>query len=504
MTLDIGQLEIGQLDVSQVDVAQLDLTTGVGGGAPTAPDAPSGLGVAVTGKTTATISWTDNSDNEDNFSVERRLTAGPGAWSEINAPAADATSYNATGLTADVSYDWRVRAQNAVGDSVYTSIVAGVQFPADPSGLIITITSETTATVDWTDNSSTETSFRIERRTGAGAWSEVGNVGAGVVTFADTGMAAGIQYGWRVRARSASGDSDYTAEVTDTTFALTQSTAGLLYESDFSSDDRADFTFTGSSTVTTSITDGRLRLSPPDNNSIMAIVTGITAGKCFAQISQYYPSGVAESYSSIYLRSAGTGNGLIQQTDGYSVFHITSAQNTRLNKYLASAESTLDGPDAGTTVAVTDYVSQLFVDDSIQEGWFGHGTPVVLSGTDAAHDGQTRAIGFWMMRFVAGEPHGDFDNVVFMKDDTLVCTGLGAASGRKLKIFDSGDSEIFSATESGGTATINASRFDSSGVNVPVGGWAYATITDSGDTEIARFTPGVGGVYPGDVYAFAA
>jgi parallel beta-helix repeat protein len=55
------------------------------------------------------VTWADVTPDETNFKVERRQ--GNGHWSAIALPAADATLYRDTGLTAGQSYEYRVSAE---------------------------------------------------------------------------------------------------------------------------------------------------------------------------------------------------------------------------------------------------------------------------------------------------------------------------------------------------------------------------------------------------------
>jgi hypothetical protein len=52
----------------------------------------------------------------------------------------------------------------------------------------------------WTDTSTSEAAFRIERRTGAGSWSEVGQTGPDTPTFEDATVSQLTSYSYRVRA----------------------------------------------------------------------------------------------------------------------------------------------------------------------------------------------------------------------------------------------------------------------------------------------------------------
>jgi hypothetical protein len=81
-----------------------------------APMAPTGLAASAVSSSRIDLSWTDTSDNESNFILERSLT-GTGGWSQIATPAANATSYSDTGLSASTHYFYRLRATNAGGDS---------------------------------------------------------------------------------------------------------------------------------------------------------------------------------------------------------------------------------------------------------------------------------------------------------------------------------------------------------------------------------------------------
>jgi hypothetical protein len=85
---------------------------------------------------------------------------------------------------------------------------APVPPPIAPSGLNAVLNG---AKVDlsWTDNSTDETGFRIERKLGpAGSWSTVTTVGAGVQSASDTSvLQPGSAYTYRVIAINAGGDS---------------------------------------------------------------------------------------------------------------------------------------------------------------------------------------------------------------------------------------------------------------------------------------------------------
>jgi len=53
------------------------------------------------------------------------------------------------------------------------------------------------ATVTWADVAN-ETGYRVERKVGAGAYSQVGQVGENVIAFAETGLAINTTYCYRI------------------------------------------------------------------------------------------------------------------------------------------------------------------------------------------------------------------------------------------------------------------------------------------------------------------
>ncbi len=91
-------------------------------------------------------------------------------------------------------------------------IGAPVPAPSAPTGLGAALNGAK-ADLNWTDASSDETGFRIERKTGSGGtWSQIGSVGAGVTTYSDTTIAQGNTYYYRVYAYNGGGGSLFSNE----------------------------------------------------------------------------------------------------------------------------------------------------------------------------------------------------------------------------------------------------------------------------------------------------
>lgn len=80
------------------------------------PAAPSGLVAAAASATQIALTWTDNSNDETGFAVERMRQL-DGAWTPAATLAAGATAWMDGGLTGGTRYDYRVRSFNASGAS---------------------------------------------------------------------------------------------------------------------------------------------------------------------------------------------------------------------------------------------------------------------------------------------------------------------------------------------------------------------------------------------------
>ncbi len=111
-----------------------------------------------------------------------------------------------------------------------------LMIPISPDNLVATAVSENQVDLGWTDNSSNENDFIIERRTDfGGSYSQIATVtgvgGTGtIVSYNDTGVSAGQFYHYRVSAQNTYGDSAYSNE------AMTLTSGGNFGVTDGSAD----------------------------------------------------------------------------------------------------------------------------------------------------------------------------------------------------------------------------------------------------------------------------
>ena len=93
--------------------------------------------------------------------------------------------------------------------------------PLAPSNLTGTVISSTQINLSWTDNSTNETSFKIERKSGSSSYAIVGTTLNDITTFVDSGLIPGTTYTYRVYSNNSVGNSlTYSNELTLTTTSL--------------------------------------------------------------------------------------------------------------------------------------------------------------------------------------------------------------------------------------------------------------------------------------------
>ncbi len=108
------------------------------------PAAPSGLTAAAATSSTIGLAWVDNATDEAGFTIERSL--GGAAFAEVAAVGANATAYTDTGLAAETTYWYRVRAFNAGGESPDSNVASATTLPGT-GPVAVEVGSVTVATV---------------------------------------------------------------------------------------------------------------------------------------------------------------------------------------------------------------------------------------------------------------------------------------------------------------------------------------------------------------------
>ena len=195
------------------------MLAGCGGGTgPTgtpvnAPAPPTTVSAGALSDKSVQIRWTDNSSDETGFSIERSPSA-TGTFTQVGTATINATSHIDSGLTPATAYHYRLKATGSTGDSAYTAVATantpasgGVALaPLAPSGLTVIrpsvaqVGAPPALNVAWTDNSSDETAFLIERASStAGPFVQITAAAANVIFFQDAGLMSATTHWLRRR-----------------------------------------------------------------------------------------------------------------------------------------------------------------------------------------------------------------------------------------------------------------------------------------------------------------
>jgi hypothetical protein len=184
------------------------------------PAMPTGLSAGAASSSQINLNWTDNSTNENGFSVERSANGGS-SWAEVGFTSANIKTYADSGLNPNTTYHYRVSAYNVIGGSDYTNTASATTFDLPPSAPVSLSAAPAAAgqiILHWTDTSSNETGFAIERSpNGANSWEEIITVADNVTTYADSGLASGTTFYYRVSAYNLNGNSGFSNTASATT-----------------------------------------------------------------------------------------------------------------------------------------------------------------------------------------------------------------------------------------------------------------------------------------------
>ena len=197
------------------------LNIGEFAGPPLSPppaEVPSNLNATAVSPSQINLTWTDNSDDEDGFEIHRCQGAQCTNFAPVATVASDATTYTNTDLSANTLYRYEVRAYNSEGTLGSSNIAQATTQqtagpPAAPTSLTATASPGTGVIgLAWSDNSTNEVGFQIERCIGPSCtnFAEIGQTIADATMYQDTnGTSGGRWYRYRVRAFNAQGDSAY-------------------------------------------------------------------------------------------------------------------------------------------------------------------------------------------------------------------------------------------------------------------------------------------------------
>jgi hypothetical protein len=175
------------------------------------PKAPTNLKATSTSASQIKLTWKDNSTDETSFKIYRK--EGTSSWSLLATKGKNIVSHTDTGAsgnTASTTYSYYVKACNMEGCSPSTTWAT---VPYKPTTLTANASSSSRINLTWTDKSSNETGFQIERKNGScsstNSWVKIKTVGQDIESYGNTGLASGKTYSYRIRAYKKSSAAPY-------------------------------------------------------------------------------------------------------------------------------------------------------------------------------------------------------------------------------------------------------------------------------------------------------
>ncbi len=179
------------------------------------PNAPMGLTATAVTYTSVNLTWTDNSDNENGFMIERKI--GSSSFTELATTLVNDSDYIDNSVSASTTYTYRVKAFNNDGESGYSNTATvmttalPVTEPTAPSNLQAINVTTTTSTLTWQDNSDNEDGFEIGTLTPlypqGNLWNKWADVSPNTTSYTLTGLSNSTTYTFYVRAYNATGYS---------------------------------------------------------------------------------------------------------------------------------------------------------------------------------------------------------------------------------------------------------------------------------------------------------
>lgn len=180
------------------------------------PPAPTNLKALLDGNV-AVLTWTDNSENEDYFQIQRSTDGG--TWGgEATAPAGTLTgqvSFRYVNLSPGTTNKFRVRAMRYNGfmspfsNEAEASVSSSTPIPGAPlapTNLVASAYQKAIA-LSWKDNSDNEECFYLSRKEANGTWKNLQSLIAGTQSYNDWDVVPGMSYSYQVQASNQSGVS---------------------------------------------------------------------------------------------------------------------------------------------------------------------------------------------------------------------------------------------------------------------------------------------------------
>ena len=182
---------------------------------------PSNLTASVNGISNVLLNWTDNSDNENYFAVQR--SSAGGTFNRITVLAKNTTTFldSGNGVVVGSTYLYRIvsysNEDSAISNTVSIKITSGILLP--PTNLTAAYNSLVRVIqLNWNSSDNNILYFDIERKTELSNFTLIRRIDSGNNLYLDFSVETNKVYTYRVRGYDQNRFSNYSNEVTISTF----------------------------------------------------------------------------------------------------------------------------------------------------------------------------------------------------------------------------------------------------------------------------------------------
>jgi hypothetical protein len=173
-----------------------------------APKAPGSTNARPINSSTVHVAWDDSSTNEIGFRIERSATSA-GPWETAGTTGKNVTSFDDGGRTSERQVCYRVLTLARSGESTPSNTSCTTP-PAGPKNLRATALDHQAVELAWTDNSTVEEHYEVERATAeAGPYGGIALLAANTTSYRQNGLSTNTTYWYRVRPNKDGGYGDY-------------------------------------------------------------------------------------------------------------------------------------------------------------------------------------------------------------------------------------------------------------------------------------------------------
>lgn len=175
------------------------------------PQAPSNLVAVAVSYNQIDLTWQDNSNNEDGFTVGCNIHGGNTYWEIADLPP-DTTHFEHSQLSPSTTYKYYIYAYNKTGGA--SSNEASATTPTDqtipiaPSNLTAIVICCNQVDLAWQDNSDNEDGLKIFRTFGGTTHYEIADLAVNVTSYSDTGLNANSAYWYYIQAYNSAGTAN--------------------------------------------------------------------------------------------------------------------------------------------------------------------------------------------------------------------------------------------------------------------------------------------------------